>query len=370
MRAEYAATRAQPPDARAGGFDIRADGDFLVYAKENCGEQDKRGTFHILTFPSHRRDLSGAARAAGRDYESLNFGFWRYGGAVDGKCLIRAPLPRYPIHAVETGKRSGASGASQWRAAIPLAESLDDYASTLSALPPSPDANGGGFDLYAEGGNLTYVKRGCSDADADGRFFLSVFPADPADLPQSARTAGLEHEPLNFDFHRHGAAMNGDCVIIRDLPDYPISRVETGQWLPGESNLWSAEVKFPAYANRYRTALAALSGEPSARSGFDIWLNGNELIYVKRGCSEEDARGRFFLSVFPIDPADLPQSARGAGLLHEPLNFAFHEYGAMADGDCVIIRDLPDYPTSRIETGQWLPGERGLWSARIDVDGG
>ena len=72
--------------------------------------------------------------------------------------------------------------------------------------------------------------------------------------------------------------------------------------------------------------------------------------------------------------AALPDSARaaiiGAGIVGRALAYhlAFHRYGAALDGKCVIVRDLPDYPISRVETGQWLPGEGELRSARIAVD--
>ena len=60
----------------------------------------------------------------------------------------------------------------------------------------------------------------------------------------------------------------------------------------------------------------------------------------------------------------------GAGIVGRALAYhlAFHRYGAALDSKCVIVRDLPDYPISRIETGQWLPGEGELRSARVAVD--
>ncbi len=375
FREAYADARAAAqPRATAGGFDMYADGGFLTLIKEGCGEDDRRGTFRALIFPSNRDDLP---RYAG-EYDSFSFGFRRYGALMDGVCLISAPLPRYPIHAVEVSKRAdgGESGGALWRAALALAESPDAYLDALSSLPPSPDASGGGFAIYADmdadGGRLIYIKRGCSDVDRRARFFLSAFPSDPDDLPQSSRDSGLGHEPLNFDFHRYGAMIGGDCVIIRELPDYPISRIETGQWIPGEGGLWSAEILFSARLERYADALSALPPSPDASAGgFDIYADMDadyrRLIYLKRGCSDGDRRGRFFLSIFPSDPDDLPQSSRDAGLEHEAMNFDFAEYGAMIGGDCVIVRDLPDYPIDRIETGQWIPGEGGLWSVIISV---
>ena len=133
---------------------------------------------------------------------------------------------------------------------VPVASIVDVRAESESALrailaaasASEPLASAGGFDLYADGGALAYINEDCGESDARGRFFLSVFPANRIDLPQTARDAGREHQSLNFDFHRYGAALDGKCVIVRDLPDYPISRVETGQWLPGEGELWSARV--------------------------------------------------------------------------------------------------------------------------------
>ncbi len=242
---DYAAARASEAVASAGGFDIHRVGDSLTYIKEDCGADDTLGTFYLRVFPSHWRDLPAAARESGLDYEPASFEFLRYGAAFGGRCLISAPLPGYPIHAAATEKRgAGGEGGALWRAAIPFAESLDDYAAALSALSDNqrpPDASGGGFEIYyadADSGALTYVKRRCSDADRRARFFLSAFPADLSDLPQAERDAGRDHEPLNFDFQLYGAALGGVCVVIRRLPDYPISRIETGQWTPGEGELW------------------------------------------------------------------------------------------------------------------------------------
>ena len=238
-----------------------------------------------------------------------------------------------------------------------------------AARASEPAASGGGFDIYADGGRIIYVKDDCGEEDALSRFPLFAFPVERSDLPGPMRDAGFEYAPLDdSDFFRHGAIYDGNCVIVRDLPrEYPIGYVETGQFTPGENRLWSATIPLARYRERYERALSRLSGEPAARSGFDIWLDGRELTYVKENCDEADTRGRFFLSVFPADQSDLPQTERDAGREHESLNFAFARYGAMLDGKCVIVRYLPDYAISRIETGQWIPGEGELWRAEIVV---
>jgi len=257
---------------------------------------------------------------------------------------------------------------------VPIASIVDYRAETAAAFQDAyaaaraskPTASAGGFDIYADGGKLAYVKDGCGEEDARVSFALFAFPVDQSDLPQTARDDGLEYEPLDFDLHDFGARLDDKCVVVRYLPGYPVSHIETGQFTPGESRLWSVRIPLAGYRERYARALAALTGEPAARSGFDIWLDGGTLTYVKENCDDADTRGRFFLSIFPSDLDDLPQTARDAGRKHESLNFDFARYGAILDGRCVIVRYLPDYEISRIETGQWLPGEGELWRAEME----
>ena len=239
FRATREAARASNPVARAGGFDIYRDADALIYAKENCAEDDTLGTFQLTAIASHRSDSpTGERRGAG-----MSFDFWHYGAELGGDCLIAAPLPDYPLHAVEIRKLDADAGALAWRTVIPLADSLADYAAALSALPPTPTASAGGFNLYIKEGTLIYLKPQCAESDTRGRFALSIFPSDRADLPQTARDAGMEHVSLNFDFPEYGAALDGVCVIIRDLPGYPIAAVEAGQWIPGGEELWSVRME-------------------------------------------------------------------------------------------------------------------------------
>ena len=366
-RAAYAAARASEPVASAGGFDMYADGGKLTYASDDCGEESARGWFALSVFPVEQSDLPKRTRDAGLEYEPMHFDFHARGAVFDGRCVFVLNLPDFPISHIETWRYMPGE-SPMWSALILLEGYYERHRRALASLSGEP-AIRSDFDVYMEDGALTYVKEGYAEDDARGRFFLSVFPFNPSDLPQWALDAGLEHEPLNFDFSR-GAVFDGKCAIILDLPDYPISHIETGQWLPGEGESWRGEFPDERY-RRYRDAMASLSDrQPAARSDFDVYWEDNALVYVKDSCAESDGRGRFFLSVFPSDPRDLPQSARDAGFAHEPLNFDFDQYGAIFEGDCVIVRDLPDYPISRIETGQWLPGEGELWRARAAVGDG
>ena len=351
---------ASDPVASGGGFDIYRDGGELTYIKENCAERDTRGRFALSVFPVNRADLDDKTH----ERNTLNFDFERYGSIRDGDCVIIRNLPDYPISHIETGQWIPGEN-SLWGVHIPLEGHAERYADALASLSGAPAASGGGFDIYRDGDTLTYVKEGCGEEDARGRFSLAVFPADPNDLPQDARDAGAENQTMNFNLWSYGAIFDGKCVIVRRLPSYPISHVQTGQWIPGSSNLWGARIRFDGFDERYKRALSDLSGDNLAiRSDFDVYLKDRTLTYVKSPCAEHDARGRFALSVFPINQADLEDSTRDRNIL----NFDFHDYGAIFDGKCVIIRDLPAYPISHVETGQWIPGANSvLWRVRIII---
>ena len=358
----YAAAKAAKPVFEAH-FAVYAIDGALIYIREPCGEGDELGTFTASARPVHPNETIRYMREDG--FGDKRFQFWEYGKIVEGACVMALRTPDYPLESMRIAYRAPGSERELWSADIPLNDHLAAYETAMSAEPLARS----GYDIYADVGALTYIKEDCAESDTRARFFLSIFPEDPADLPGYRRAAGFEYESLSFDFHRHGAAFGGKCAVVRELPDYPISRIETGQWipaLPGESALWRAGFAPPEFYER-RLRLAESSGEPAIRSDFDVYLEDDSLTYIKRPCAESDARGRFWLSVFPANPDDLPQERRDAGFEHESLNFDFANYGAIVDGACVIVRNLPDYPIDRIETGQFIPDEGELWRGRIEV---
>ena len=235
----------------------------------------------------------------------------------------------------------------------------------MSAEPAVESA----FDIYIDGRSLTYVKEPCAEEDARGRFQLWAFPAHEGALWMDSARGGAEYESLNFGFRDYGAIFDGKRVITRTLPDYPMTHVEIGQWIPGEGGLWSARINFEAGVKRHMRIASEMSARrPSIESDYDVYWEDGVLAYVKDPCEESDARGRFFLSITPANEDDLSDDSRERGLTHNALNFDFDRYGVLSEGGCVIIRALPDYPIIRVETGQWIPGEGGrLWSGAAAV---
>ena len=365
-RAERRRIESSPPDAESH-FDLYLEEGGLAYLRAPCvreSDADDGAPFFLRLYPV------GAGEPS--EFSERRFEFSRYGVAFDDACMMSVDLPSdYPIAAVQTGQRA-ADGALIWQAAAAppsSAETLAAYESAYQAVADGgePAARSGGFDLHLTEDALIYLKQPCAEEDVRGRFWLSVHPADAADLPANRRRLG--HESLNFDFISSlGAAFNGKCMATIRLPDYEIAKMETGQDAPGAGRVWEAAIVPPAvYERAYEKAYQTIAdGTPAARSAFDLYLDadGGALSYLKQPCTEEDARGRFFLSVYPADAADLPEDRRETG--HESLNFDFEPpTGAVFNGKCMATVQLPDYEIAKMETGQNADGGGRLWQAAV-----
>ena len=108
------------------------------------------------------------------------------------------------------------------------------------------------------------------------------------------------------------------------------------------------------------------SGEPVARSDFDIYLRENTVTYLKSPCSAADVQAEFFLHVIPEDLEDLPADRRQHGF--GGVNFHYGNTAALVfGGQCIAERTLPDYPIARIRTGQFTPAGDRIWMAEFPV---
>ncbi len=108
------------------------------------------------------------------------------------------------------------------------------------------------------------------------------------------------------------------------------------------------------------------SGEPAARSVFDVHLRGNAVSYLKSPCSVADVQAPFLLHVFPEDVENLPPHRRRHGF--DNLDFHYHGLLALAfGGKCIASRTLPDYPIARIRTGQFTPDDGHAWVTEFAV---
>ena len=228
------------------------------------------------------------------------------------------------------------------------------------------------FDLYAYDDALYYLNANCPPpapgaSPSDLRVFLHIFPADPADLSKDRREHGFENR--DFELDAQTAFFDGKCINRQPLPDYPITRIRTGQTATvSGGDEWRADIDLTAHGAAqalYESILAGDYGPPVAQSDFDVYMRGNTLAYIKEPCSEGDTDVRFFLHITPANPADLPAASRELGFAN--LDFQFADHGAYAGDKCAAERELPDYAIDRIRTGQFVSGEGRLWGAEFPM---
>ena len=109
----------------------------------------------------------------------------------------------------------------------------DYWAELLGDSRPAIRAD---WDVYLVGNSLIYKKEQCTPDDAEPTFFLHLDPVDVNDLPSHRKQYGFDN--LDFAFRNHRLIERGACAARRDLPDYGIATIRTGQFVPGEGRIW------------------------------------------------------------------------------------------------------------------------------------
>lgn len=255
------------------------------------------------------------------------------------------------------------------------------------------------FDVWDGRRALTWVREECAPEDLAARFFYRVWPVNLAHLPEDHAPNGFAD--FSFAFvelpppppgpwdRRYAGRIDDKCIASVKLPQYDVSRIETGQFVDmggDQSIIWKGDIVLPLLAKpaRWRELYAlALSREPLARSDFDVYLENGTLIYVgeKQEADDIDVAQMFFLHVAPADHAYLSRARRTHGF--DNLDFEFYPSSCRAwspvgdvdamhvDEKCVIAAQLPTYPIARIATGRSLHdddgGYRRLWEVKIDA---
>ena len=88
--------------------------------------------------------------------------------------------------------------------------------------------------VYLVEDSLIYAKDQCGLEDDEPTFFVHIDPVDMNDLPSHRKQYGFDG--FNFDFRNH--LLDGEvCAAVRELPDYAIAAIRTGQFT-GEGKIW------------------------------------------------------------------------------------------------------------------------------------
>ena len=128
----------------------------------------------------------------------------------------------------------------------------------------------------------------------------------------------------------------------------------------------------PEFFQALKDELRKVATQPAKRiirSVFDVYLDRNQLIYIKEGCRPGDTRARFFVHVTPVDAGDLPAPRRRYGFENRNFSRAGLEIGGQR---CGVRQWLPNYPIRRIRTGQFVRDAQGnyehLWEGEFVME--
>ena len=242
------------------------------------------------------------------------------------------------------------------------------YAAILASGPPAIRSH---FDVRVTENAITFLRDACSAEDIKPRFLLQAIPAERRMLPIASQDLGFEN--LDFPFDRFGEWFGSACFATVPLPDYALSSLRTGQWVPGAGReLWTGEVLLwegrPITRDDFQTLRQdARAAAPAARAFFNVHLRERRAVLVKAPCTHEDTEPKFFLHVIPEHSSALSPSRRELGF--DSYGFRFASHGARWDDQCVVVTpSWPHYDIHRLRIGQWLPAEeRNVWQVEIPM---
>ena len=168
-----------------------------------------------------------------------------------------------------------------------------------------------------------------------------------------------------FDKYYHRSFLSYDDADLRVLPGVEVvAELADGLVLRRTAYEPFDAKRHRARKQRYVNQLIQQADEQVARSGWNVYRTGRNLIYRKTPCAPADVRAKFFLHVVPADLANLPPDRQQYDA--ETLDFFFKQRGERIDDQCTIIVRLPAYAIDRIYIGQWISRDnRTVWAAEL-----
>ena len=359
----YRQAVADEPIIRAD-YQVYRQGQRLTFIQENCPPDSRDAWFGARLFPP---DPTLWPPNAGEIYFYISYRLGNHRVRLGDTCLAVIQLPAaargYLILSRHNLNPEGPISPPLWAELYSLSPpGLRERIAALRSQqpPPEPDAFAVFLDQDPAGGyRLLYAKANCAPEEYATRPFLHILPENLADLPFYLWQSGVDNR--EFPLNQYGVRIDGECLAVYPLPDYPISSILTGQ-----AGMWEVNIYPPADPDTLRATYAALSDiQPAARADFDLYIQDNRLIYLRETCADADTAADFFLHIIPIDTADLPADRQAAGFANE--DFAFARWGGFFDGKCLAAVPLPDYPVKSLRTGQYIPGQGEGWAAELTI---
>ena len=223
-------------------YDVYVDGQGVVFANDDCHADDATEGLFAYATPVDASILPPNLNAF-----SLNTHMPPM--KREGRCIAKWAVPVFPISHILVGQRDSAK-AVLWSGEIVFDRPAFEKAlATMLRAAGGPVIESGmdvqtAMDVHVHGRRIFYVSDDCEGTDGRTPFFLHVVPMREADLPPER----IEHGYDNLDFHQPRVTFGERCVVRWQLPDYPIRRIRTGQYVldrDGEElllrNLWEGE---------------------------------------------------------------------------------------------------------------------------------
>ena len=232
---------------QAGKLVIRADWDVyrkgrkLTYRKQPCAAADTQAMFVLHAIPLDPADLPAHRRPYG--FDLLDFYFRTRGGVrLDDQCVVSVQLPDYAISRIRVGQWLAEENRTLWTTEAGPFDAARHQRYVEQLIEQADEqVTRAGWDVYRTGRKLTYRKEPCAPADIQAKLVLHIVPADPNDLPANRQRHGFDSHGFYFD--QRGFRLDDQCVVIVQLPDYPIDRIRVGQWISAENRtVWEAEL--------------------------------------------------------------------------------------------------------------------------------
>lgn len=331
-------------------FAVRRAPGGLAYMREPCTPAEAAGRFFLRLYP--------AAGGERRSAERRDFDFRERGVFVDGKCLAAVPLDPEEFGTIWTGQfASGEMPA--WETALRRdPDRSGSLRESVARGAPGEPAARAAFDLHLDGTDLLYHRRPCAPEAEEARFFLHLFP--PADPARGGRRS---FENRDFSFEERGLRFGDECLALAPLPAEGVAALRTGQWVTGEPPLWQTALRLDRdrFVSRLAEIASGASGEPAARSTFDLHLGESGLAYHRAPCAPADLEAPFFLHLTPRDR--VPREERGG---FGTRRFDFAERGVRIGSECLALLPLDPRRIAALVTGQQDEGTA-LWRAGLRV---
>ena len=235
----YRQARAGEPIIRAD-YDVYSNGRRLTFIQENCPADGPDVWFGVKPIPPTPETLPPYFPQPGF------YAPWHNQRVrVDGVCLAVIQLPADAAGDLILMQRSGGNyepgGATLWEGLHSLSQpGLRELIAQGRRQQPAaagPEDFAVFLDREAGRNRLLYAKAACTQDEYETPVFLHIHPARPEDLPPAAPSVNFENR--DFSLNTYGGRPGGDCVAIVPLPDYPIKTIRTGQYIPGQGELWS-----------------------------------------------------------------------------------------------------------------------------------